>query len=186
MDVLNELTLIKGLKEGNEQSFRILVEEYRDRVYNCALHILQNTAEAEDAAQETFIRVFHHIHAFKGASSLSTWIYRITVNQALEIQRKKKNRQRLNAVFPWWMPDERKSSEAEWLNPGISAENKEKARQLFDAIHSLPERQKIAFTLIQVQGLSYEEAGAVMELGVKALESLISRSKENLRKKLTR
>ena len=69
-------------------------------------------------------------------------------------------------------------------HPGILAENKEKAAVLFRAIDSLPEKQKLAFTLIKVQGLNYEEACAVMQQNIKAIESLISRAKMNLQKQL--
>jgi len=70
------------------------------------------------------------------------------------------------------------------MNPGISTENKEKASILFKAIDTLPERQKIAFTLLKVQGMKYEEVCDIMQLGVKAVESLISRARENLKKEL--
>ncbi len=70
------------------------------------------------------------------------------------------------------------------MNPGIAAENKEKATALFRAIGQLPEKQQLAFNLIRVQGMKYEEATAIMGLGVKAIESLLSRAKENLKKNL--
>ena len=70
------------------------------------------------------------------------------------------------------------------MHPGIRMEDRDKARALMQAIADLPERQRIAFTLIQVQGLTYEEVCAIMGLGRKAVESLISRAKVNLRKKL--
>jgi RNA polymerase sigma-70 factor (ECF subfamily) len=82
------------------------------------------------------------------------------------------------------MPDEKKSGEAAYLNPGIKAEHKEKATALFKAIASLPENQKLAFTLVRVQGLNYEEVCAILQMSVKAVESLVSRAKENLKKKL--
>lgn len=181
---MTEQELIQELKAGAEPAFRWLVENYRNRVYYTILNILQEPDEAEDAAQETFIQVYDSIQGFRGEASLSTWIYRIAVNKALEKSRKAKNRQRLQQWLPWWMPEEKKSEKASYLNPGIRAENKEKAQALFTAIQALPERQRLAFTLIQVQGMSYEEACSIMELGVKAMESLVSRAKESLRRKL--
>ena len=82
------------------------------------------------------------------------------------------------------MPEEKKSSDGSFHHPGIMTENKEKAAVLFKAIESLPEKQKLAFTLIKVQGMSYEEACEVMQQNVKAVESLISRAKMNLQKEL--
>jgi RNA polymerase sigma factor (sigma-70 family) len=181
---LTEKELIIRLKQGDEPAFRWLVEQHRNRVYYSVLNLLQDPDEAEDAAQETFIQVYESIYSFKEESLLSTWIYRIAIRKALEKIRRKKTRQRLHAVLPWWMPDEKKSEEARYLNPGIKAEDKEKANALFMAIEALPDKQKIAFTLVKVQGMSYDEVCGIMGMGVKAVESLISRAKENLKKKL--
>ena len=82
------------------------------------------------------------------------------------------------------MPEENKSKEESFHHPGIAAENKEKAAILFKAIESLPEKQKLAFTLIKVQGMGYEEACEIMRQNIKAVESLITRAKLNLQKQL--
>jgi RNA polymerase sigma-70 factor (ECF subfamily) len=181
---LSEQELIQQLKQGNEPAFRWLVENYRNRVFHTVLNILQDTKEAEDVAQETFIQVFESVKTFKEESSLSTWIYRIAVRKALDKIRRRKTRQRLHRLLPWWMPEEKKSTDASFQHPGIAAENKEKATILFKAIESLPEKQKLAFTLIKVQGMNYEEACEVMQQNIKAVESLISRAKKNLQEQL--
>jgi RNA polymerase sigma-70 factor (ECF subfamily) len=81
---LNEKILIVRLRLGEEPAFKELVANYQDRVYYSVLNILQNTSEAEDAAQETFIQVFESIHSFKEESTLATWVYRIAVRKSLE------------------------------------------------------------------------------------------------------
>ena len=179
-----EKELISSLKLGEELAFKLLVENYQDRVYYSVLNILHNAEEAEDTTQETFIQVFESIKGFKEESSLATWIYRIAVRKALEKIRKQKNRKRINAIVPWWMPSEEKSVDAAYLNPGISNENKEKASIIFKAISQLPNNQRIAFTLIRVQGMKHEEVSEIMQLGIKAIESLLSRARENLKSKL--
>ena len=179
-----EKELISSLKQGEESAFKSLVEKYQDRVYYSVLNILHNAAEAEDTAQETFIQVYESISGFKEESSLATWIYQIAVRKALEKIRKQKNRHRLHTIVPWWMPSEEKSIDAAYLNPGINNENKEKATLLFKAISELPNNQRIAFTLIRVQGMKHEEVSEIMQLSIKAIESLLSRAKENLKKKL--
>jgi RNA polymerase sigma-70 factor (ECF subfamily) len=181
---LNEKELIARLKLGEEQAFKVLVEKYQDRVYYSVLNILQNASEAEDTAQEIFIQVFESIKSFKEESSLDTWIYRIGVRKALEKIRKQKTRQRINSIIPWWMPSGAKSVNAAYLNPGINSENKEKATILFKAIRELPNNQRVAFTLIPLQGMKHEEASEIMQLSIKAIESLLSRAKENLKNKL--
>ena len=182
--ILIEKELIANLKLGNANAFKVLVENYQDRVYYSVLNILHNAAEAEDTAQETFIQVYESINGFKEDSSLATWIYRIAIRKALEKIRKQKNRKRLHAIVPWWMPSEEKSVDAACLNPGISNENKEKATLLFKAISELPHNQRVAFTLIRVQGMKHEEVSEIMQLSIKAIESLLSRAKDNLKNKL--
>ncbi len=181
---MNEKELIYQLRQGEETAFRWLVENYRNRLFYSILNMVQDTEEAEDALQETFIQVFESIQSFKEASSLTTWIYRIAIRKALEKIRRKKTRKRLQAILPWWMPEEKKSESALFLHPGIAAENKEKAAALFKAIQSLPGQQQMAFTLIKVEGMNYEAACAIMQLSIKAVESLISRAKANLQKQL--
>lgn len=180
---MEETALINGLRQKDEDAFRRLVEAYRNKVFNTVLNILQNSEDAEDSAQEVFIQVYESISSFKQQSSLSTWIYRITVRKALDKLRKRKTRQRLLKVMPWWMPEEKKSEE-NFYHPGIALEQKQKAAELFKAINALPEKQKIAFTLIKVQGMNYEEAGKIMQQNIKAIESLMSRAKQNLQKQL--
>ena len=179
-----EKELIASLKQGEASAFKVLVENYQDRVYYSVLNILHNAAEAEDTAQETFIQVYESISGFKEESSLATWIYRIAIRKALEKIRKHKNRQRLHSIVPWWMPSEEKSVDAAYLNPGINNENKEKATIILKAISELPNNQRVAFTLIRVQGMKHEEASEIMQLSIKAIESLLSRAKENLKNKL--
>jgi RNA polymerase sigma-70 factor (ECF subfamily) len=181
---LSEQELIQQLRQGDEPAFRWLVEHYRNRVFYTVLNILQDSNEAEDTAQDTFIQVFESVGGFKEESSLSTWIYRIAVRKALDKLRRRKTKQRLHSILPWWMPEEKKSSDSTFQHPGIVTENKEKAAILFKAIGSLPEKQRLAFTLIKIQGMNYEEACAILQQNIKAVESLISRAKANLQKQL--
>ena len=179
-----ERELIQQLQQKDGQAFKRLVENYKNKIYNTAFNLLHNEADANDCTQEVFIQVYESIHSFKQQSSLSTWIYRIAVRKALDKIRKTKTRKRLQQIIPWWMPGENKSSENNFYHPGVALENKEKATVLFKAINALPEKQKLAFTLIKVQGITYEEACAIMQQNIKAMESLISRAKQNLQKQL--
>lgn len=181
---MNETELIPLLQQGDEPAFRWLVETYRNRVFHTALHIVQDEKEAEDVAQETFIQVFESVAAFKGESSLSTWIYRIAVRKAIDKTRRKKARRGLRKWLPAWMPDEKKSDAPGFYHPGLAAEQKEKAAVLFRAISRLPEKQRLAFTLVKVQGMKYEEACAIMDQQLKSVESLITRARQNLQKEL--
>ena len=181
---MNEQELIQQLQQRDENAFRWLVEAYHNKVYHTALNILHDAEDAEDSAQEVFIQVYESISSFKQESMLSTWIFRIAVRKALDKLRRRKTRQRLHTLLPWWMPGEKKDQASAFYHPGIALENKEKASVLFRAIDALPEKQKVAITLIKVHGMNYEEAGAIMQQSIKAIESLVSRAKQNLQKQL--
>ncbi len=181
---MNEQELIKQLVQKSETAFKWLVESYSGVVFNTILNILHDETEAEDAAQEVFIKIYESIGSFRQDAALSTWIYRLAINKALDKTRRRKTRERLHQVIPWWMPGENKTGKTTFIHPGILLEHKEKAALLFKAIDGLPEKQKIAFTLIKVQGMKYEEVSKIMDQQIKAIESLISRAKQNLQQKL--
>jgi RNA polymerase sigma-70 factor (ECF subfamily) len=180
---LNEFELIQKLKDGDEQAFKSLVETYQDMVFNTAIGIVQNAEDAEDIAQEVFIRIFRSIHTFKGESKLSTWIYRITTSCALDLVRSRKSKKRfafLQRLFGdgnepiYEVPD--------FYHPGVAMDQKENAAKLFKAIEQLPDNQKVAFTLHKLEDLSYQEISDIMKTSVSAVESLMHRAKQNLRK----
>jgi RNA polymerase sigma factor (sigma-70 family) len=175
---MNEDELINQLKQGNELAFKQLVDTYKNRIYSSAFNILQNQAEAEDATQETFIKVYQSIHNFKQASSLNTWVYTIAIRNAIEKLRKKKVINKWKNIF--WINNVANNTATTFHHPGVALEDKENAAILFKAIANLPTRQHIAFTLIKIEGRPYAEVCEMMQLSVKALESLISRAKMNL------
>ncbi len=94
--LLNEQDLIERLKDGDEAAFRELVTSWQDMVYNTALGIVQNELDAEDVAQEVFVKAFESIHGFKGESKVSTWLYRITVTRSLDYLRSRKRKKGLH------------------------------------------------------------------------------------------
>ena len=183
---MNEQELIALLKERDESAFKRLVLTWQDMVYNTVLGIVQHEEDAEDVSQEVFVQVFQSISSFKSESKLSTWIYRIATTKALDHLRKKKRKKRFAFVQSLFgMQEQEKELPATFNHPGIILDNKEKAAVLFKALEKLPEKQKVAFTLHKVEGLSYQEIGEVMQTTLPAVESLIHRAKGNLKKQLT-
>ena len=182
---MNELELIQQLRAGDELAFKSLVENYQDLVYNTALGVVQNSEDAEDVAQEVFIQVFRSIDQFKGDARLSTWIYRITTTKALDHIRSRKRKKRFAFITSLFGPnDELIHEPVDFQHPGITLDRKEQAALLFRMIDQLPENQKVAFTLHKTEELSYQEIADVMQLSVSAVESLLFRARQNLRKLL--
>jgi RNA polymerase sigma factor (sigma-70 family) len=182
---LDEKQLITDLQNGSESAFRSLVELFQDKVYNTVVSIVQNNEEAEDISQEVFIEIYESVGKFRGESKLSTWIYRIATTKALEAQRKKKASKRFAFITSLFGEnDEVIHHPATFEHPGVVLENKERAIELFRHIAQLPDNQKVAFTLCNVEGLSYQEIMEVMQLSLSSVESLLFRAKGNLRKTL--
>lgn len=182
--MINETELIEQLKKGDETAFKTIVEQWKDMVYNTILGIVQNETEAEDLAQDVFIKVFEKISTFKGDSKFSTWLYRIATTTALDHLRSKKRKKRFGFLQALGGGNDEKETIPDFHHPGISLDNKERATVLFKAIESLPENQKTAYTLHKLEGLSYRDVSEVLNTTVSAVESLMSRANQNLRKEL--
>ena len=184
---MQESELIKQLQLGNHDAFRSLVEEYKDRVYNTCLGFLRNPEDAEDMAQEVFMKVYESVGDFREDAALGTWIYRIAVTKSLELIRKRKRKKRFAYFQAFLNPQEDPNTTADsdfFPHPGIAVENKERAEILMKAIESLPEQQRIAFTLHKLEYLSYKEIARVMDNSLSAVESLMHRAKKNLQQEL--
>ena len=175
--------MILFLREGNEDAFRELVNAYSDRVYNTVLGIVQQSEDAEDIAQDVFIQVFRSIGSFAGNSALSTWIYRIAVNRSLDHLRSRKRQKRFGFISNLFTQNnEPLHDAADFHHPGVALDRKENAAILFKAIEKLPETQRSAFILNKTEGLSYTEIAAIMQTTEAAVDALLQRAKQNLRK----
>ena len=184
---MSETEIIQNLQQGNEQAFKQLVENYQRLVVNTCFGMVHNTEDAEDIAQEVFIEVFRSIHKFRADAKISTWLYRIAVNRSLNFIRDNK-KSRWFQSFEDSVQDKNRelqnitSSKAD--QPEFQLENKQRAILLHEAIDSLAQNQKVAFTLSKYEDLSYQEISEVMDLSVSSVESLLHRAKKNLQKKL--
>lgn len=166
----------------------MLVDRYRDQVIKTAFYFLGDMADAEDLSQEIFIEIIQSVNDFRQSSTLKTWIYRITVNKALNIVKQRKRRGiilRLGSLFHGNNP----------LNPQDLAEpvtntdlvEKQETRTIIQkAIDNLPENQRIAFVLSRFDDQPYKEIAGIMNISLPAVESLIFRARQNLQKQLVR
>jgi RNA polymerase sigma-70 factor (ECF subfamily) len=180
---LVEQELIQKIKEKDEAAFKYLVDTYQDKVYNTALGIVQNAEDAEDVAQEVFIQVYRSINSFKGEAKLSTWLYRIATTRALDLLRNRKSKKRAGIIQRLFGDGNEPIFEIpDFHHPGVALDRKENATKLFLAISQLPENQKVAFTLHKLEDLSYQEVSEIMSTSVPAVESLLHRAKQNLKK----
>jgi RNA polymerase sigma factor (sigma-70 family) len=180
---LEQEKLIQEIKRGDAGAFEELFSLFKDRVLNTALGYLQNREDAEEITQDVFVEVYRSIDKFKGKSGIGTWIYRITVNKSLDRIKHKKRKKRFAFITSLFDSEsgEPVHQPVEFNHPGVEAESKERAKYLFDAVNRLPENQRTAFILTEIEGLSHAEAGEVMNKTTKAVESLVRRAKDGLK-----
>jgi RNA polymerase sigma-70 factor (ECF subfamily) len=182
---LTESALIKALQEKDNAAFKELVESYQQMVFNTVLSIVQQEQEAEDISQEVFIQVYMSIESFRQDAKLSTWIYRIATTKALDWERKKKTKKRFGKILNLFgVNNELEFEQADFNHPGVQMEKKEEAALLFKSLQMLPDNQKMAFVLIKIEGLNYQETSEIMNTTVKAVEAYMHRAKINLQKNI--
>lgn len=158
----------------------IYFEHYK-MVFNLALQYVQNTEDAEEITQDVFVKIFDNLNSFKKQSSLKTWIYRMAINQSLDFIKAKKAQKRnfLSSLFS--INDSNfKFQPSNFNHPGIELEQKEACQKIFEAINQLSDNQKTALILLKIEDKSQAETAEIMNLKVKALESLFQRAKNNL------
>lgn len=184
---MDQENLVEGLKRGDSKALEHLFNIYKDKVYNTAISYVQNGQDAEEIVQDVFVEAFNSADKFRGSSSLSTWIYRITVNKSLDFIRYTKRKKRFAVITSIFSSEgEQKIDAPDFIHPGIEMEMKQRSAILFKAIDKLPDNQKTAFILCKIENLTYIEIGGVMETSVSAVESLLVRAKQNLQKYLNK
>ena len=184
---LSEQNFITQLREGNQAAYSQLLDKYQQKVFGTCISFIPNKEDAEDVAQEIFLEVFKSVSKFKGDSKLSTWIYKIATNKCLEFIRKKNTKKRfafMQTIFGNEIPIDKTSYFTEVNHPGILLENKEKSATIFKAINTLPEAQRVVFTLAKIDDKSYQEIVEITGKSLSSVESLMFRAKKGLQTKL--
>lgn len=164
---------MKRVGQGDAVSYRILADEHLRSIMNYAYRLLSDRTEAEDVAQETFLRLWTHANDWQPQSRLSAWLHRVAHN--LCIDRLRRHREQVADQVERVRATDRPSS---------LVARKQLAEFVEDAMAALPERQRAAISLVHYQGLSNIEAAQVMDISIDALESLLARARGTLRKSL--
>jgi len=183
-EVREERRLVEGCRRGDFECFERLVGRYEKKIYNLALRMLRDPDDAREILQETFLKVYDNLEKFRGEAQLSTWIYRIAMNEALMRIRKDKHRPRSLEVVDE-DGERREIDVADWKpRPVDRALTKELGGELDRAVALLPEDYRGAFLLRDVEGLSNEQIAKAMKLSVPAVKSRIHRARVFLRNEL--
>ena len=175
---MNEKELIARLQARDEAAFEELIRQYEKKVYSLCARVCGNAEDAEEAAQDAFLALWRGIDRFRQESSLSTWIYRLASNACIDLMRRKKKGAGIvslddeelfvDAVDPAPQPHE-------------EAERRETQRLLQEGLLSLPAEYRSILLLREIEGLSYSEISAALDLELGTVKSRISRGRTLLR-----
>ncbi|MEM7379868.1 MAG: RNA polymerase sigma factor [Bacteroidota bacterium] len=170
--------LVQSCLEGKQSAQLEIYNRYYKAMYNTAVRIVKDSAEAEDVMQESFLNAFTKLHTFKGDVTFGAWLKRIVINNSIYHYRKqqKKNEVALDDIM-YKVED----------NDGVDPDHgvtELKAQKVLEAMKLLKDNYRISLTLHLVEGYDYEEISQIMDISYANCRTTISRAKESLRKKL--
>jgi RNA polymerase sigma-70 factor (ECF subfamily) len=193
LDVLTALrtreedsVLLRDLRSGAESAYECLIQRFEQPIYNIVSRLLDDPADAADVVQEVFLKVFRNVASFRGESSIKTWIYRIAVNEARNQRRwfSRHRRQEVNLEaeepgegYQNWLPDPGRS-------PFELTLDHETQALIETALADVNPKFRAALVLREIEGLSYEEIGEILEISLGTVKSRILRGREALKKHL--
>lgn len=186
----NEPALVDGLQVGSQEAFETLVRLYQAPIYNLAYRILGDSAEASEATQDAFVRIYKGIGRFRGECGLKTWIYKIAVSASLNRRRWWKRWKdnvpiSLDSPLPSYgessrfleVPDRGQSPEA-------ACSRRETEHTVQRALDALPAEYRAVIVLREIEGLSYEEIAETLSISMGTVKSRLWRARSQLRQRL--
>lgn len=178
---MNEEKLISRAAKGDASAFNELLGLHEKKMYAVCIRMCANQEDAQDCLQEAMLRIYRSISGFKGQSSFSTWLYRVTMNTCLDELRKKKNKQTTSLdglLDTGWSPSD------DYDTPEHHAIEDERKKAIRGAIAELPEDMRSVIVLRDIEGFSYDEIAVMLGINVGTIKSRISRGREKLREKI--
>ncbi|MCL4471611.1 MAG: RNA polymerase sigma factor RpoE [Sulfuricella sp.] len=178
--------LVERAQHGDKRAFELLVEKYQRKLGRLLSRFIRDPAEVEDVAQEAFIKAYRALPSFRGESAFYTWLYRIGINTAKNFLVSQGRRAPTTTEFD---SEEAEGFEAaEQLRDINTPENMLMSKQVAEAVNkvmdTLPEELKIAITLREIEGLSYEDIADMMNCPIGTVRSRIFRAREAIAEKL--
>lgn len=184
MDLMRnyEMRLAKQAGEGDRDAFREIVEDNKKKIFYLAFDLTGSRQDAEDLSQDVFLKAFRSMHTFKGDASLSTWLYRITLNTYLDRKRKKsyeteKDFQPLDEHLPAEPAFPENPGPA---NPETYAESLQIQAHIEQALQHLTPRERSVFVMRHYEGLAGKEVGQMLNISEGTVKSLLSRAMKKL------
>ncbi len=184
---LGERELVERAKNGEPSAFRVIMERNNRRLYRVARAVMKDDIEAEDVVQETYLRAFSNLSKFRGEASLTTWLTRIALNEALGLKRKQRVTVTLESV------ETAQKTSAQIIrfpamntetDPERSAAQREIRKLLERAVDALPEPFRLVFVMRDVEGMSIEETASRVGIRPETVKTRLHRARQLLRRSL--
>jgi len=172
-----DYALLRRVARGETAALAELIRRHQTRLYQVAYRLLNDPVEAEDALQEVFLKVYEHAHRFEPRASVSAWLHRITANHCLNLLRQRHPHESLDQDEAPGVPDP-------GATPLQALEEQDLAGRLEKLLEALPEKQRRALILKRFGGLSYQEIAAELGVSAQAVDGLLKRARQFLKKAL--
>jgi RNA polymerase sigma-70 factor (ECF subfamily) len=175
---ITDQQIIELILSGHTEAYGDLIRQYHKKVVGYCLSMLSNATEAEDAAQDIFVKAYHALRKFKGDSAFSTWLYRITANHCLDVLRKRNRRKTVS-----WegLVEQEGDRILKLFSTSVTGESEMENRELIDKILStLPPDYRAILTLREVDGLEYQEIAAALDCSLDAVKGRLARARKQL------
>lgn len=180
--------LVEKSKLGETTAFDRLVDLYKDRIYNYVARMVHDPIEAEDIAQEAFVKVYRNLPSFRGASTFQTWLYRIASNLTIDSVRRRRRRENTCSLDAPLDTEEgqmaREQEDCSTPGPARDLETAELQRQVHRAIQQLSPKLRSVVVLYELQGLSYEEIADILGCPLGTVKSRLFNARMELKQKL--
>jgi RNA polymerase sigma-70 factor, ECF subfamily len=181
----DEEELIQEVRNGNRGAFKKLVDAYQNSLLMCALDIVKNRADAEDVVQESFVKAYLSLDKFRGQSSFYTWVYRITLNMAIDLRRKVARRGGETFEFDESWGQQVVAMPQEQQNPAQQVLTKERLGELQVALNTLSDDHRLVILMREVEGMSYDEIARSLGISVGTVMSRLHYGRKNLQQLLS-
>ena len=171
---MEDAELVRLCQKGDMAAFEQLFHRHQDRIYSVASKMMNNQEDAMDLTQEIFLRAYQKIGKFNFSSAFSTWLYKLATNLCIDELRKRKRSANTT-------PLEEAVLEADSDTPEEHAIERDRQRQVWDAINSLKEKERAIIILKDIEGLSYKEIAEVFKCSLGRVKSRLHEARQNLR-----